>query len=81
MKTLHIISSILLIVGGLNWLLVALFGWDIGTLFGGQTAPISQIIYILVGLSAIFELFSHKKHCKMCGDSNTCKTCDETKQM
>jgi len=67
MKTLHIIASILLIVGGLNWLVVALFGGlDIGTIFGGQTAPISQVIYILVGLSAIYELFSHKKNCKAC---------------
>ncbi len=43
----------LLVIGGLNWLLVGLFGWDIGELFGGQTAIISRIVYVLVGLSAI----------------------------
>ena len=28
----------LLIIGGLNWLLVGLLGWDIGELFGGQSS-------------------------------------------
>jgi len=46
----------LLVIGGLNWLLVGLFGWDIGELFGGQTALISRIVYVLVGLSALVML-------------------------
>ena len=46
----------LLIIGGLNWLLVGLLGWDIGNLFGGQDAIISRIIYVLVGLSALMAL-------------------------
>ena len=66
MKTLHIIASILLIIGGLNWLLVGVFGWDVGTLFGGQDAGLSRLIYVLVGLSAIYEIFTHKKNCKTC---------------
>lgn len=63
---LHTITWILVIIGGLNWLLVGLFGWDVGALFGGMSAGISRIIYILVGLSALVELFSHKKSCKNC---------------
>jgi hypothetical protein len=50
----------LLVVGGLNWLLVGLLGWDIGNLFGGQEAIISRIIYILVGLSALVMIFKPK---------------------
>ena len=46
----------LLIIGGLNWLLVGVLGWDIGNLFGGQEAIISRIIYVLVGLSALLAL-------------------------
>jgi uncharacterized protein len=46
----------ILIVGGLNWLLVGLLGWDIGQIFGGQEAVISRIIYILVGISALMAL-------------------------
>lgn len=67
---LHTITFILLVIGGLNWLLVGAFGWDVGQLFGGQAATISRIVYILVGLSALYEMFSHKKNCKMCGMNN-----------
>ena len=63
---LHSIAFLLLIIGGLNWLLVGVFKWDVGQLFGGQAALISRIIYILVGLSALYEVFSHKKNCKEC---------------
>jgi len=51
----------LLVIGGLNWLLVGVLGWDIGQLFGGQDALISRIIYVLVGLSAILMLMKPKK--------------------
>ena len=61
MKGLHKLTWALVIIGGLNWLLVGLFNWDVGAIFGGQTALISKIVYILVGLSALVELFSSKK--------------------
>jgi len=63
---LHKISFILLIIGGLNWLILGVLGWDIGQLFGGMDAVISRIIYILVGLSAGYELFTHKQNCRGC---------------
>ena len=63
---MHKIAFWLLIIGGLNWLLVGLFSWDVGMLFGGQMALVSRIIYVLVGLSAIVELFGHGKNCKQC---------------
>jgi len=63
---MHAISFILLVVGGLNWLLYGLFGWEVGQIFGGMDASVSKIIYILVGLSALYALFTHKKCCKMC---------------
>ncbi len=68
MKALHMVTFLLVIIGGLNWLLVGLIGWDVGDLFGGQGEMISRIIYILVGLSAVVELVTHKKGCKNCGD-------------
>lgn len=71
MKGLHMVAFILLIVGGLNWLLVGLFAWDVGVLFGGQMAVISRIIYVLVGLAALVEVFSHKSSCKACAPSQT----------
>lgn len=63
---MHKITFILLIVGGLNWLLLGVFGWEVGELFGGQEAIISRIVYILVGLAAVYEIVSHKKICREC---------------
>lgn len=66
MKSVHMVAFILLAVGGINWLLYALTGWEIGSLVGGMSSPIAKIIYILVGLSAIYEIVTHKSSCKMC---------------
>lgn len=55
MKTLDYIALILLIIGGINWLLVGIFQWDlVAALFGGAAGIISRIIYILVGISALY---------------------------
>ena len=57
MRTLNIITQVLLIIGGLNWLLVGAFEFDlVAAIFGGQTAPLSRLIYIVVGLSAIWPI-------------------------
>ncbi len=64
MKAVHVIAFILLVIGGLNWLLVA-FGWNlVGAVFG--TGTLATIIYILVGLSAIEEVAAHRKNCRYC---------------
>lgn len=68
MKWLHKIAFLLLMVGGLNWGVYALTGWEIGSIFGGMEAFISRIIYILVGLSAVFEIATHKGRCRGCVD-------------
>ncbi|MBP6857590.1 MAG: DUF378 domain-containing protein [Candidatus Pacebacteria bacterium] len=60
---LHKITFILLIIGGLNWLLIGVFNWGVGDVLG---TGLSRIVYILVGLSALVELFSHGKTCKAC---------------
>lgn len=57
MKVLNIIAFILVIVGGINWGLVGAFQIDlVATLFGGETAPLARIVYILVGLAALYSL-------------------------
>jgi len=49
------IALILVIVGGLNWGSVGIFGFDIiAAIFGGQSAAISRVIYTLVGLGALW---------------------------
>ena len=55
---LLIISAILLIIGGLNWLLVA-FGINVvEAIFGSvATSILTKLIYIVVGLAAIYMLY------------------------
>jgi uncharacterized membrane protein YuzA (DUF378 family) len=57
MKTLSPIAAALLVVGGLNWGLVALFEFDlVAWLFGldfGETNVATRLVYGLVGLSAV----------------------------
>lgn len=53
MKIVNWVTLILLVIGGLNWGLIGLVNTDvIITIFG--VGIVSQIIYILVGLSAIY---------------------------
>lgn len=57
MKGLDSVALILLIVGGINWLLVGLLQFDlVASIFGGQDALLARIVYILVGLSALYSL-------------------------
>lgn len=65
MKIVHMIAFILLVVGGLNWLLVA-FGYNLVDSLLGAGSTLSMIVYILVGLSAIFLAVTHKGECKHC---------------
>jgi hypothetical protein len=61
MRTLNVIAMALLVIGGLNWLLVGLFSFDlVAELFGGEVGPrstLSRIVYILVGIAAIYGLY------------------------
>ena len=59
MKSLDLVTRTLLVVGGLNWGLVALaefdlVAWIVGLDFG-QTNAASRIVYGLVGLSALYQ--------------------------
>ena len=54
MKALHYIALVLVIIGAVNWGLVGLFQFDlVATLFGGESEPLSRIVYSLVGLSGL----------------------------
>lgn len=60
MKKIDIASAALLIVGGLNWGLVAVANFDlVATIFGldfGQTNVATRIVYGLVGLAAVYQV-------------------------
>lgn len=64
MKVLHMVTFTLLVVGGVNWGLVGLFNYNlVMSLFG----PVEKLIYVLVGVSAVYIAATHMGDCKMCG--------------
>jgi uncharacterized protein len=67
MKYLHSVTFILLVIGGLNWLLVA-FGWNVVDMLG---MTVAKVVYVLVGLSAIVQVATHKSYCKNCSAGST----------
>lgn len=49
------IALVLAIIGAINWGLIGLFQYDlVASIFGGQDAGLSRIIYTLVGISGLF---------------------------
>jgi uncharacterized membrane protein YuzA (DUF378 family) len=74
MKAIHVISFILVAIGGLNWGLIGLGGffgsnWNlVGGIFGAWP-QLLWIVYILVGIATIILICTHKKNCSCCSKS------------
>jgi uncharacterized membrane protein YuzA (DUF378 family) len=56
MRALDIITLVLVIIGGVNWGLVGLFNLDLVAAIFGAGSGLSRIVYVLVGLSALYQL-------------------------
>lgn len=55
MKVLDRIALALTIIGGINWGLVGIFKFDlVAWICGGQTSVVARIIFVLVGISALW---------------------------
>jgi uncharacterized protein len=65
MKALHMVACVLLVIGGLNWLLVA-FDYNVVDMVLGAGSTLAKAVYVLVGLSALYLIFTHKNDCKNC---------------
>jgi len=63
---MHLVAFTLLIIGGINWGLLALTGWDISQVLGGMNSLLTRSVFVLIGLSAIYLVLTHKKGCKTC---------------
>jgi uncharacterized membrane protein YuzA (DUF378 family) len=61
MKAFDVIVAILLVVGGLNWGLVGLFNFDLVASILGNMSALSRIIYIVVGISAVYQAIQWKE--------------------
>lgn len=72
MKWMHWVTWLLIIVGALNWGLVGLGGFlgmnlNVVNLIFGFSSSLEWIVYILVGLSALYEVAVHSKNCRKHG--------------
>jgi uncharacterized membrane protein YuzA (DUF378 family) len=56
MKIINLVTLVLVIVGGVNWGLVGLVGFDLVATFFGAGSSLSRLVYILVGLSALWQV-------------------------
>jgi uncharacterized membrane protein YuzA (DUF378 family) len=64
MKAIDVVAAVLLVVGGLNWGLVGVAHFDlVATIFGmrfGEVSTLSSVVYLLVGLAALYQAVSFK---------------------
>jgi len=60
MKKLDVLAAVLVVVGGMNWGLVALAEFDlVAALAGlefGETNAVTRVVYGLVGLGAAYQI-------------------------
>lgn len=56
MKTLNLLTLILIIIGGVNWGLVGLADFDLVAAIFGEDSALARAVYVLVGLSAVYQI-------------------------
>ncbi|MEK7499573.1 MAG: DUF378 domain-containing protein [Patescibacteria group bacterium] len=66
MKWLHMVAFLLVVVGAVNWGLVALFNMNVVDAVFGVGSQLGQMVYVLVGASGLYMLATHKSDCKVC---------------
>jgi len=64
MKQVGMIAFFLTVFGGINWGLVGAFDFNLVDTVFGAGGGFGKIVYILIGVSAVFCLFKCKGHCK-----------------
>lgn len=58
---IDLVALVLTIVGGLNWGLVGAFDFNLVDTLFGEGSALSRIVYVLVGLSALYLVFTATK--------------------
>lgn len=71
-KQLHMVAYVLLWVGGLNWGLIGLLRWNLVESLG-LPSMVTQLVYVLVGVSAVYLFATHMGYCTMCATAMPAK--------
>jgi uncharacterized protein len=66
---LHVVAFVLAMVGAVNWGLIGLFNLNIVEWVLG-TSMLTQLVYILVGASAVYLFFTHSQDCRTCNPTS-----------
>lgn len=66
MKLLHMVTVTLTIIGALNWGLIGLFDFNLVTSLLGAWPMVENLVYIAVGVSAVYVFMTHASDCKVC---------------
>ncbi len=61
----HLVSFVLMAVGGLNWLLVGALDINLVTMLLGSGVGV-KAVYILIGAATVLEVVTHKGRCDDC---------------
>ena len=61
LHTLDWIAMTLMIIGGINWGLIGLFNFDLVSALFGTMSALSRAIYALVGMSALYSIYTSSK--------------------
>ena len=65
MKQIDVVAAVLVVVGALNWGLIAVARFDlVATLFGmqfGEVSAVSALVYGLVGVAGLYQAVSWKR--------------------
>lgn len=64
----HFVVFPLMVVGALNWGLVALFNYNLVESLLGTWPEVVKWTYVLIGASAVLSLATHQTDCKTCGE-------------
>jgi uncharacterized protein len=56
MRSIDVLAAVLLVVGGLNWGLVAVADFDLVAALFGAGSPLARVVYGLVGLAAVYQI-------------------------
>lgn len=65
-KTLHMAAFTLTVLGAINWGLIGLFNFNLVNVLLSGMPQIEQLVYIVVGISAVYILVMHPSDCKTC---------------
>ena len=65
MKQIDVVAAVLVVVGALNWGLIAVARFDlVATLFGmqfGEVSAVSALVYGLVGVAGLYQAVAWKR--------------------